>query len=393
MDALARPLALVAALVVAACSGGARPGSGDPQPPIADMGADGSSGGGTDGESEGAPLAGRLVIQDAALIGQRGLVDLVVHDGRIEAITAPDPAHAGADVVIDADGGVVVAAAIDSHVHLLYREEAAAMAAGGVAVAVDLAAPLAIFDERKAGAFAPLRLLAAGPMLAAPGGYPTQGWGAGGFGLECADTAAAVAAVDMLADRGAEVIKVSLEIGPRLSEASLTAVVERAHARGLKVAAHALGDADAATAAALGVDLLAHVPLEPLAEATLAALADRAVVTSLHAFGAGGAAIANLKALRGRGATILYGTDFGNTSVAGIDAVEIGAMEQAGMDGRAILAAMSEAPAKFWGIEGGSVVAAAPASLLILRADPQDDPLALADPRVVILGGQVVAGR
>ena len=197
----------------------------------------------------------------------------------------------------------------------------------------------------------------------------------------------------MLADRGAEVIKVSLEIGPRLSEATLEAVVERAHARGLKVAAHALGDADAATAAALGVDLLAHVPLEPLAEATLAALADRAVVTSLHAFGAGGAAVANLKALRGRGATILYGTDFGNTSVAGIDAVEIGAMEQAGMDGRAILAAMSEAPAKFWGIEGGSVVVDAPASLLILRADPQDDPLALADPRVVILGGQVVAGR
>lgn len=374
------------ALGLVACSGGARPAASDPNPPSADAGA---SVGDDLPDDEGAPEAGSLIVHDALLIGQ-GPSDIHVVAGLITAIEPVDPELAAGEGVIDAGGAFVVPAAIDSHVHFLYREGAAAMAAGGIAAAVDLAAPTAIFEDRAAGDFAPLRLLVAGPMLAAPGGYPTQGWGAGGFGWECADTSEALAAVDALADAGAAVIKVSLELGPRLADSTLQAVIERAHQRGLKVAAHALSDADAGKAASLGVDVLAHVPLELLSPATFAALEGKAVITTLHAFGATGMAIENLRALHKRGTTILYGTDYGNTSIAGIDALEVGALAEADLDGLAILRAMTEAPAKFWGLPGGVLAVGAPASLLILAGDPTADPTTLAAPRQVILDGVVI---
>ncbi|MCA9661069.1 MAG: amidohydrolase family protein, partial [Myxococcales bacterium] len=212
------------------------------------------------------------------------------------------------------------------------------------------------------------------------------------YGRECADTAQALAAVDELADRGAAVIKISLAGGPRLSDETLAAVVERTHARGLKVIAHTLGDAEAAQAAALGVDALAHTPLEPLAAATIAALKDRAVITTLHAFGAGDGAIANLAALREAGATILYGTDLGNSTTPGIDALEVAAMTEAGMDGAAILDALTAAPATFWGLPHGRVEVGAPASLLILSGDPEAEPLHLSAPEAVYLSGARIDG-
>ena len=47
------------------------------------------------------------------------------------------------------------------------------------------------------------------------------------------------------------------------------------------------------------------------------------------------------------GATVLYGTDFGNTSHLGVDPAEIAALQAAGLDGAAILAAGTSAPAGY----------------------------------------------
>ncbi len=345
-----------------------------------------SSSGETVGEGEGESESSAIkrVIRGAHVQGH-GIADIAIADGMIAEIGTIEMAPQ--EITITAEGRFIVAAGIDSHVHLDYLRAPEEMATGGIAAAVDLAAPMAIFDERRAGEFAPLQLLVAGPMLAAPGGYPTQGWGAAGFGLECADTQAALAAVDDLAERGASVIKISLENGPRLSDETITAVIERAHEHGLKVLAHALGDADAAAAADFDVDGLAHTPLEPLTAATSNAFEGRVVISTLNAFGAGENAINNLKSLRESGALVLYGTDFGNSVTAGIDSAELAAMGAAGMDGNAILEALTTRPADFWGLAQGRLEVGAPASFLILSADPLKDPQQLAAAEVVYING------
>jgi imidazolonepropionase-like amidohydrolase len=150
-----------------------------------------------------------------------------------------------------------------------------------------------------------------------------------------------------------------------------------------------LSDADAARAAAAGVDGLAHTPVAPLSEATVAAWSGGFVISTLGAFGGSAATIDNLRRLRGAGAAVLYGTDFGNTTVAGIDARELTLLGQAGLDGRAIADALGPTPAQIWGLaDAGAIRVGAPASFLLLAADPSVDPSVWARPDAVWFAGE-----
>lgn len=317
------------------------------------------------------PASG-FVLHDAHLLGQDGLHDVFVRDGRVAGLDTPTDAPR-----IDVAGRWLCPGAVDSHVHLAYLPEAEAMADGGIAVAVDLGAPLGW-----ARPAAP-RTIGAGPLLTAPGGYPTRSWGRDGYGLEVTDAAAAVRRV---VDDGAKVVKVAITEPPTLDNATLTAIVAAAHAAGLPVVAHALGDAEAARAAAAGVDGLAHTPVEALSDATVNAWAHGFVISTLGAFG--GDAVANLRRLRAAGATVLYGTDFGNTRAAGIDARELALLAEAGLDGAAIADALGPAPARVWAIEAGEVRVGAPADFVELTADPRVDPTVWASPAAVWLAGE-----
>src|SRR6476646_4298943 len=82
------------------------------------------------------------------------------------------------------DAGVEWPAIVDSHVHLAYWPVADELAARGVGAVVDLGAP-----ERTLGGGAPIEVVAAGPMLTHPGGYPLDAWGEDGYGIGCADAA------------------------------------------------------------------------------------------------------------------------------------------------------------------------------------------------------------
>src|SRR6185369_957269 len=99
----------------------------------------------------------------------------------------------------------------------------------------------------------------------------------------------------------------------------------------------------------------------------------RAVVSTLRAFGASADAVANLRALRAHGVTVLYGTDFGNTSHDGIDPDELALLGDAGLDGAAILDATTRAPAATFGLDHdlGAIEPGRAASLLVLDADPR----------------------
>jgi imidazolonepropionase-like amidohydrolase len=331
------------------------------------------------------PSSAHFVLAGATLVG--GVqADVEVADGVIVAV-----GEGSADAErVDVRGLWIGPAFIDSHVHLAYRPGPEALAVGGVAGVVDMASPLEFLTAE----LAPLQVRASGPMVTAVGGYPTQSWGAGGYGVECADAEAAEAAVARLHTAGAKLVKLPVTGGPVLDAPALAAAVAAAQALGMRVASHALEDTGALAAAEAGADVLAHTPTEAMASATLAAWSGRAVVSTLAAFGGGPAADANLAALRARGATVLYGTDYGNTSHPGIDPDEIALLAQAGLDGPAILAAGTSMPAAYWGFDTlGSVAVGQAASLLVLGADPLLEPLAWTTPVQVYVDGVAQATR
>ena len=343
-------------------------------------GAGGAAGTGDAGETT--PDTGDVVLRGVRLPGGAAPVDVLISGGRIAAVGTVRPDAAPREV--DLSGRWLAPGFIDSHVHVAYLARGAELRAAGVVAAVDLAMPLDALGGEHGG----LELLASGPMITAVGGYPTRSWGQNGYGLEVTGADEAAAAVASLHAAGARVVKVPVGGSPALPPDALAAVVDAAHALDLKVAAHALDDAGALMAGAAGVDVLAHTPTERLSAETLSAWADRAVITSLAAFGGGEDTGSNLSALRSAGATVLYGTDFGNTRTAGIQATELRRMQDAGMDGAAILAAGTGAAASFWGFDDlGAVAPGRAASFLVLAADPHADPLTLAEPEAVWIDG------
>jgi imidazolonepropionase-like amidohydrolase len=191
-----------------------------------------------------------------------------------------------------------------------------------------------------------------------------------------------------LAERGAGLIKLPLTTGPNLSPEAFAAAAQEAHDRGLKVSTHALSAELAKRAAIGGADVLAHTPTEPLSGEVIELWSKRAVVSTLRAFGGGTAARGNLAALAGAGATILYGTDFGNTRDPGIDPLELDLMRAAGLSVQQIIASATSVPATFWGFDNlGSIEAGKDASLLVLNGDPLLDPSKLAEPEWVLIRG------
>lgn len=350
--------------------------------------------------SPGDALATHVVLTGARLPGGE-VVALELRDGVIASLAddaSPDVPR------LDLGGRTIVPGFIDSHVHLAYAfgpddvaRGRALLARRGLVAGVDLAAPLAAM-----GSFDRTRWLTSGPMITAPRGYPTRGWGADGYGREASGVASLREAIDGLADAGAGLIKVPFGHGPELREAELAAVVEHAHARGLKVAAHALLDADVARAAEVGIDVLAHSPLEPLADATIAAFAGacerppaatgracpRAVVSTLMAFGGSRVAVDNLRRLHEAGVVVLYGTDLGNSPVLGIDVDELALLRRAGLSPQQVLDAGTTAAAAWWGLpELGALAPGRAATLLVLDDDPLAHPEALAHPRAVWVDG------
>lgn len=280
----------------------------------------------TRGRSRGRGLAAQatVVFRGVALFdGVRfadGPRDVLVRGGMVEQVGARLGTQQGAE---ERKGGALFPGFVDAHVHLSFSD-ALHVARGGVTGVLDLGAP----PDYAFAAHLPLRYRSAGPLLTAPGGYPTRSWGAGGYGLEVADAGAAREAVATVAGRGASVIKLAVEPreGPVLPEPVLEAAVGEAHERGLKVAAHALDAASVRAALAAGVDVLAHAPLERLPAEVVSGLGERhaGVISTVRAFGDSEAARLNLAALVEAGCRVYYGTDLGNGSIRpGIDAAEL----------------------------------------------------------------------
>jgi imidazolonepropionase-like amidohydrolase len=314
----------------------------------------------------------------------------IVEVGRVHPVPETDE-------LVVADGFLLPAGA-DRHVHIELGDPAAILRRGVTAVR-DLAWPSeAIFPLAEASEMPGFNgpfIRAAGPMLTAPGGYPTRAsWAPPGTGMEVADPEEAADAVAGLATRGAVAIKVSLnaEAGATPSDAVLTAICDAAADHDLPVTAHAQGAGQVARALGAGVGELAHAPWsERLDDATVAAAALRQRWVStldIHGFGRDTpelrCALDNLARFHRAGGEIAYGTDLGNGPIPpGVHVDELRWLRAAGLTTEEVLQAFVRAP-----IEIG-----APADLLVVGESPLGDVAALDDIRVVVRAGRIVPTR
>jgi len=101
------------------------------------------------------------------------------------------------------------------------------------------------------------RVVAAGPLVTVAGGYPT-----GQFpSLTVTSPEDARQKIGGLIDGGADVIKITMmsRVGPILSPEEAAAIVETAHARGIRVSVHVIYLPELEPALDAGVDDIAHM--------------------------------------------------------------------------------------------------------------------------------------
>jgi imidazolonepropionase-like amidohydrolase len=309
-------------------------------------------------------------------------------------------AHVGpASEAIEADEEMagswfLMPAGADRHVHVALSDPGAILA-GGVTAVRDLGWPpedvFPLADASDGPSFNGPRIVAAGPMLTAPGGYPSQaGWAPPGTALEVSDPEVARRAVEDLAARGAAAIKVALNAvaGPTLTDAVLLAVCDAAHGRGLPVTAHVQGRGQTERAMGAGIDELAHCPWEPLSDATVDSLARGVRIVStldIHSYGRDTRELRtaqdNLRRFVAGGGEVAYGTDLGNGAIPpGIHAREAAHLLAAGMSADQVLHAITANP----------LAPNAPADLIGLAGDPRENILALGAVRFVMKAGRIV---
>ena len=201
---------------------------------------------------------------------------LVIREGRILAVGArATVAIPKRTKVIDLRGATILPGFFNAHVHQAYDlEHLAGWAREGVTTVRDLGGwpPKEVFAFRDKAGKNPkyARIAAAGPFITAPGGYPIAVFGGHALTATSPDEARQVA--NHLLDQGADIIKIGLESGaifgrgalPMLSLEEAKAIVDVAHERGTRVAAHVTVSKDLELAINAGVDDIAHMVTDPV---------------------------------------------------------------------------------------------------------------------------------
>lgn len=347
------------------------------------------------------------VIRNASILHGRELrlleaTTLAIEGPRIAAVG--DGSVAGAEFV-DASGLLLMPGFVDAHVHIGFARPRDVVRRG-VTTVRDLGWPSRdIFPIAHASARAGFdgpRVLAAGPIITAPRGYPTRAaWAPPGTGHEVSDPDEAREAVRGLVDRGASVVKFALDppAGPVLDRDTLRALVDAAHEAGLAATGHVHGIAELHKALDCGADELAHMLMseEEIPATTIARMveAGMTVVPTLSIrFGRDrDVAIANLARFRSAGGGVVYGTDLGNEGPEpGIDATELRAMAQAGYSPLEVVRSATVDAARYLKLSSKGVLEEGmDADVVAVPFDALGDATALADVMMVWREGVRVA--
>lgn len=281
---------------------------------------------------------------------------------------------------------------IDSHVHLGFHP-ASELAHRGITSVLDLGWPL---PEIRRFARAPgLSVRYAGPIVTAPGGYPSRAaWAPPGTAREVSTPDEARDAITRLSDAGVSVIKIAQEPreGPLLEDPTLRALVASAHELQLPVVSHVGSLAELRRGLDAGIDVLAHglwsderIPdgvVEQIREHNVAVIPTLRIDPSP-------ARRAQLATFVAAGIQILYGTDLGNPPTQpGIDVEELTLFVDAGMTIEQALASATAVPCARWRWEDrGRLAEGMRADLVLVDGDPRQDLPTLEKPASVWIGG------
>lgn len=263
--------------------------------------------------------------RDASL--RRG-VDLLVDEGRIQAIAPAGQLRAPGATLIAGEGRTALPGLIDAHLHALGTYSMAppgpadlpevpdqigrnlrVLVRSGVTTVRDLGSPLrlALLLRRLAaeGRIDAPRILTSGPILTVPGGYPLfipslpapLALVLGQLRHDLRSERAARRVVDSVAAAGVDVVKVmytgadyddSRTPIPRMPDEWLRAIVERAHHHNLGVAVHQVWQRDLEALLELPFDFLEHLSIDaPMTERDVRRVVGRRlpVTTTLMTYG------------------------------------------------------------------------------------------------------------
>ena len=346
---------------------------------------------------------GAAPIPDAVvLIGE----DRIVAAGPASQVKPPAAAQ-----VIDVGGATILPGFINAHVHAGYNaDNLKAWAQAGVTTVRDLgtSAYQDAFTRRDALLADPAnaRLVAAGPLVTVPGGYPMVPWGM--TALAVTSPQDAISQTNKLLDGGADIIKIALDSGgtfgrriPILSPAEAAAIVQTAHARGVRVSAHVLQTADLVRALDAGADDIAHMVEDELTDALVTRMVAAGTywTPTLELWQRVGLPskrpVTNLGRFVKAGGLVALGTDYAGYDAQfdlGLPVTEIGLMAEAGMTPMQIIVAATRNAATVCGL-GDALGTLAPgkiADVLVVDGDPLADLKALERVKLVVHNGVVV---
>jgi imidazolonepropionase-like amidohydrolase len=353
---------------------------------------------------------------------------VVIHGEKIEAVGKTGTLAIPTDAKqIDCKGEVITAAFQNSHVHFTEpkwtdaaKQPAEKLTAQlsdmfvryGFTTVVDTGSLLpntvAIRNRIASGEVAGPRILTAGVPLYPPDGIP--------YYLsdlppeirkiipQPATPAAAVGFVDDDLAGGADIIK--LFTGSWIARGKVkpmpvdvaTAAVEEAHKRGKLVFTHPSNVAGLEVALAAHVDVLAH-SIEDMrgwnnSYLTRMNAANMTLIPTLKLFGSDDDLpwiLDEVGSYQRMGGQILFGTDVGFLSDYD-PSNEYSLMSRAGLTPMQILASLTIAPADRFSESStrGRVAAGMPADLVVLSADPANDPTNFAKARYTVRGGRII---
>jgi imidazolonepropionase-like amidohydrolase len=384
-------------------------------------------------------------------------VGLLVRDGRVVSVGPAAAAPAGA-AVVDLGGLTVLPGLIDAHTHIalhpgdydaqILREtpelrtihatvSARRTLESGITTVRDLGnegagfADLAVRDAVAKGLVPGPRILAAIQPLTASGAYGLVGYSPylklPALSYEADGPAAVRGQVRRLVREGADVVKIYMESyekkqaesdvlsGARTySDEELRALVDEAHASGVKVAAHTYTDESARRAVDAGADSIEHGLY--LTEATFRKMAERGIayVPTLLVYelwrdgkifaGSSPVTLDKVKrtvdrhteafraALR-TPVSIVMGSD--TFELPGTNSQELVAMVRGGMSPKEALRSATSRAAALLGLEGraGVLAPGASADLIAVAGDPTRDIEVVTRPMLVMKDGRIAADR
>lgn len=330
-------------------------------------------------------------LPDAALIIQGERIMAV---GPSAELSIPPGAQ-----IIELSQATILPGFINTHVHNAYSARNLQIwAQAGVTTVRDLGErlgrPYFTMRERLNTDLNNARLIAAGPLVTVPSGYPIAG---NNFpSLTVASPEDARQKIVKLIDDGAEVIKITLTSGhaPSLSSEAAAAIVETAHARGIPVTAHATTAEDLHRALDAGVDDVAHIAVDRVPNGDIRRMVEAGIswVPTFEPLENRGQS--NLQRYIKAGGRVALGNDSGYLPgiEMGMPMREIQAMYEAGMTPMQIIVAATRDAAYVCRRLDilGTLEVGKYADVLVVEGDPLKDLGALENVQLVVHSGVII---